>query len=347
MNLSNRLPRWAVLGLTFPLIFLNGWLLYRLGTILQPVTGMLITASLFAFLLDYPIKVLEKRGISRGGAIALVLGTAIAILIFSTIFLGPLVWQQLNDFTDRLPGLIGKAREQLLMLDDRPLLKNSPFDFGQLTTEATNRISGFLESATGRTIDVVLSTIDSTLNLSIAGVLSILLVINGERLWDGILSWFPQQLRVQIEDSLRSSFQGYFSGQATIAFVLATLQSTAFVLLNIPFGLLFGILIGLASVIPFGGTVAIVGVSSLLAFQDPWLGLKVFAVALVIAQINDNVLVPRLLGNATGLNPVVIVLVLVFGAKFAGFLGLILAVPTASFAKKMADTLREAIVAAE
>jgi predicted PurR-regulated permease PerM len=178
-------------------------------------------------------------------------------------------------------------------------------------------------------------------------VLSILLVLNGERLWNGILSWFPDEWQARIQASLQPSFQGYFSGQATLALILATAQSIAFVLLDAPFGLLFGLGIGVASVIPFGGAVAILIVSILLAFQSVWLGIKVLIVALLIGQINDNFIAPRLIGGVTGLNPAIVVISLLIGAKFAGFLGLILAVPTASFIKKIVDMLREPPVNAQ
>jgi predicted PurR-regulated permease PerM len=53
-------------------------------------------------------------------------------------------------------------------------------------------------------------------------------------------------------------------------------------------------------------------------------------VAVIIEQIVENALAPRLLGEFTGLNPALILLSLLAGAKIAGFLGLILAVPLAS-----------------
>ncbi|HIK45698.1 MAG TPA: AI-2E family transporter, partial [Leptolyngbyaceae cyanobacterium M65_K2018_010] len=194
--------------------------------------------------------------------------------------------------------------------------------------------------ATSQVITGTLSTINSALNLLITGVLTILLVINGEPLWNGLLAWLPVPWQTQIRSALRPSFQGYFSGQATLALILAAAQSIAFMVLKVPFGLLFGIGIGLVSLIPFGGTVAVLGVSTLLVFQDVWLGLKVLIVAFVLGQINDNLVAPRLIGGITGLNPAVVILVLLVGAKFAGFLGLLLAVPTASFIKKIVDMAR-------
>lgn len=342
MTLST-LPKWAIAGLAFPLLFLNSWLLYKVATLLQPVTSIVITACLIAFLLDYPIKFLEKRNIRRGWAIALVLLVALTITTILLVFLGPLVWQQLNDFAERLPRWVDQAKTQLLLLEKQPFLQNLPLNLDQLTVEGANRLSTSLSTATSQVIDFTLSTINSTLNLLITIVLSIILVFNGESLWNGILGWLPDKWQTQIQGSLQPSFQGYFSGQATLALILAIVQSIAFILLDVPFGLLFGIVIGLFSVVPFGGTVAVLGISGLLAVQNIWLGLKVLMTAFVLGQINDNLVAPRLIGGVTGLNPAIVIVALLIGAKSAGFLGLLLAVPTASFLKKIADALREPI----
>ncbi|MEO0928396.1 MAG: AI-2E family transporter, partial [Cyanobacteria bacterium J06643_13] len=64
-------------------------------------------------------------------------------------------------------------------------------------------------------------------------------------------------------------------------------------------------------------------------------GLKVLAIAFVIEQIVESVIAPRLLGEFTGLNPVLVLVSLLVGAQLGGFLGLILAVPIASFIKTL------------
>jgi predicted PurR-regulated permease PerM len=113
-----------------------------------------------------------------------------------------------------------------------------------------------------------------------------------------------------------------------------------FLLLQIPFGLLFGLTIGFASLIPFGGTITVIVISSLLALQNIWLGLKVLLVAIVVGQIIDNAIAPRLMSGMTGLNPAVVFISVLTGSQVAGLLGLLLAVPMAGFIKRIADRFR-------
>lgn len=61
---------------------------------------------------------------------------------------------------------------------------------------------------------------------------------------------------------------------------------------------------------------------------------------MIVGQINDNVISPRLMGNRTGLNPAWIIVSLFVGSKLGGVLGLLVAVPLASVIKATSDRLR-------
>lgn len=119
-----------------------------------------------------------------------------------------------------------------------------------------------------------------------------------------------------------------------MASILSTVLTLAFLTLQVPFGLLFGLRIGVASLIPLGGFLSITLVGLLVTSQNVWLGINVLIVAVVLGQINDNFVAPRVIGNITGLNPAWVLISLLIGAKVGRVLGLLVAVPTASFIKK-------------
>jgi predicted PurR-regulated permease PerM len=171
-------------------------------------------------------------------------------------------------------------------------------------------------------------------------VLSIYLLLYGERLWDGIFRWFPTELGTQVRRSLYQNFHNYFVGQVVVAGVAGVALTLAFLLMKVPLGLLFGITIGLMTLVPFGGITSIAVVSFLVSLQNFGLGIEVLIVSLLINQINDNVVVPRVLGDLTGLNPVWVLVSLLLGVKLGGVLGLLLAVPLSSFVKTTADYFR-------
>jgi predicted PurR-regulated permease PerM len=109
----------------------------------------------------------------------------------------------------------------------------------------------------------------------------------------------------------------------------------------VPFALLFALLIGAAELIPFiGATLGIGIVTILVLFQNWWLALQVAMSALLMQQIKDNVLAPRIMGNFTGLNPIWILIALLMGAEIAGLLGVIVSVPIAGTIKGTIDAIR-------
>ncbi|HEY9725367.1 MAG TPA: AI-2E family transporter [Chroococcales cyanobacterium] len=342
MESLNKLPRQFSIGLTFPLIFLNGWLLILLARQLQPLLSILITATLIAFLLDYPIRFLHERGVYRGLAVGIVFLLFLAILSTVGLFLGPIILRQANELLIRLPDWLKSGQQQLHSLENWAVAQQLPLDLSSTYNQLIERLTSVLRSLTSQLIGLIFNTIGSIVNVFLTLVFSVFLVLRGESLWNGILSWFPNQWNRQIRESLPYNFERFIAGQAILATIIGIAQTVAQLILGVPLAQLFGFGIGAASLIPFGGTTTILVVSLLLSLTNFWLGLKVLVVAIIINQICENVLGPRILGELTGLNPVWMLISLDVGVRVGGVLGLLIAVPIASFIKATFDTIRAA-----
>ncbi|MBD2498619.1 AI-2E family transporter [Nostoc sp. FACHB-280] len=340
MQSANKLPRWLSYGLAFPLVILNGWLLIQVVKYFQPLVSVVAIAILLAFVLNYPIQFFQKRGVPRYLAIVGVLLSAVVILGGVGITLVPVILQQLNELANILPSWIDSSLEQLDAFQSWAATQQIPINLRGLALQLLERLSNQFQSFTGRILGFAFDTIGVVLNILIAAVLTIYLILNGQKLWDGIYQWFPDNIGTKVRQLLREDFQNYFIGQATLGAVLAVLVTLAFVLLRIPLALLFGIAIGFFSLFPFGTGIGIGIVSLLVALENFWLGVEVLGVTVALDQINSNIVAPRILGNLTGLNPVWVVISLLIGAKLGGVLGLLIAIPIASFIKDIADSWR-------
>lgn len=341
MNESlNKLIRRLTVGLTFPLIFLNGWLLLVLAEKLQPLVGILIASTLIAFLLDYPIRFLEQRGLKRRWSGSLILLVFFLILTTLVLFLGPLIWQQANELVIRLPEWLKSGQKQLNNLNTWALDQQLPIDVSGTINQFIERFTIILRSLTTQLVGLTFTAIGSIVNILLALVFIIFIVFRGDSLWNGMLSWLPAQWGSQIRESLPQNFERYIVGQFTLATILAAAQTTALLVLGVPLAQLFGVVIGVASLIPLGGTATIIIVTFLLALQNFWFGFKVLITAVIVTQIVENVIGPRIVGELTGLNPVWMLISLDIGVKLGGPLGLLVAVPIASFIKISFDTIR-------
>lgn len=336
----SKLPRQFTIGLTFPIIFLNVWLLLVLVEQLQPLVSILIVATLIAFLLDYPIRFLQQLGLKRIFSVGIVLLVALLILAVLGLVLGPLILQQANELIIRLPDWLRSGQQQLTSLEDWAVAQQLPIDLRATINQLIERLTSILRSLTREIISLAFSAIGSIVNVFLTIVFAVFLVLRGESLWQGILSWLPAQFSSRVRLYLPQNFERYIVGQVTMASILAVLQSTTLFILGTPLALLFGVMIGIGSIVPFGGLTTIIVVSLLVALQNFWLGMKVLAVALVISQISENVLAPRIVGDLIGLNPIWMLISLFIGVKLGGVVGLIVTVPLASFIKGTFDAVR-------
>ncbi|MEX1323751.1 MAG: AI-2E family transporter, partial [Synechococcaceae cyanobacterium] len=131
---------------------------------------------------------------------------------------------------------------------------------------------------------------------------------------------------------------------------LSSLQILVFTVLAIPYGVLFAVLIGFTTLIPFASSLTIVLVSGLLALNDPRTGLEVLLAAIVVGQVVDQVIQPRLMGRIVGLQPAWLLICLPLGARlgsllgFGDLLGLLLAVPVASCGKTFLDAWQRSFI---
>lgn len=128
----------------------------------------------------------------------------------------------------------------------------------------------------------------------------------------------------------------FFRGQIVIGLCLGVLLSIGLSAVGLNFGLVLGLLIGLLNIVPYLGTIIGVTVLTPIAlFQDGggWILFALVAAVFVAGQlINDYVLTPRIMGQTTGLHPMVIIISIFFwGVAFNGILGMVLAIPLTAF----------------
>lgn len=340
MMFESKFPRWLYWGSLITFIVVNGYFLFPIFRYLQPTLVLIITAALLAFLLNYPVKLLVSWKFKRGYAIALVFLLALIILGTITFTLLPALLQQLYEFPRRLPSWIDSGQAQLQAWKIWATDKNLPFDLTASIVQLEERFATEVRALPSYVINFLIGVFDSSLELLITVVLTFYFLIHGNRFWAGIWQWLPDDWGDRVESSLKQSFENYFIGQATIALLMSVSITTAFLLLKVPFGLLFGLAIGALVLVPLGDILGILSVSLLMGLRSVGLGIEVLVVAIVIDQAIDNTLAPRIFGSLVGLNPIWIIISLLLGAKLGGILGLILAVPLAGAIKRIAESGR-------
>jgi predicted PurR-regulated permease PerM len=185
-------------------------------------------------------------------------------------------------------------------------------------------------------------TFAGSLVLGLAGLIIVLIYLvfllldypEYARTWP---SFLPPQYREPTVDFLNQfneALRRYFRGQSLIALMTGTLLATGFTVIGLPMAVPFGLFVGLLNMVPYLAAVGIVPALLLAALRaiesdTSFLGsvLLVLLVCGMVQIIQDTILTPKVMGKATGLRPVAILLGVFIWGKLLGFLGLLLSIP--------------------
>ncbi len=146
-----------------------------------------------------------------------------------------------------------------------------------------------------------------------------------------ILPQKHQSYAIDLTERIQSKMGRWLIGQTSLIFIIFLLDYLLLLLLDVPFALILALLGGFLEIIPYlGPTLAFIP-AVLVAFSiSPFTAFLVAIGYIVIQQIENYIIIPLVMKKAVGLNPVVVILSLLIGAKLAGVLGVILSVPVAT-----------------
>ena len=333
-------PLWLRNTLLFPLVFLNLWLLTLSIDYLQPLLSIVLVSIILAIVLDFPIKFLQGQGMPRALSLSLVLLLGFGLVALLGLLIVPALIQQVREFIDLLPQWVASADALFEWFDNSPVapqLSQYGLDLDQIEAQALQQITRALRILSGSLLSVLAGSFSGGLTVFFVVILTIFLLTSGEAAWKGMISWFSPWWQERLQSRIPSKFKRFIGGQVVIALSFSVTLSVIFTFLKVPLGLLFGFLIGMASLFPFMGAVSQTAVSLFLMLQDLGTGLEVFAIAFILGQILDNAIVPKVMSGIVGINPIWVIIAVFMGAKLGGLVGILIAVPVASIIKDLVD----------
>lgn len=330
-----KIPRELRWGLLLPLLILNLWVLFIAIDFVQPLFSILLVSSLLAFILDIPLRYLERRNISRGLSIALVmlLGVAgLALLGFTAL---PRLTHDVQIIARAMPEWLNSFDNRLSALDSWAVSQQLNINWSDLAEQLSSHVGEQLENVGGSLLSVLSGSLNSALDLFFALVFTIFLLLGGKQVCNGILSWLSPWWQNEVRTTFRKTFTSFIAGRLLLGVLLSFALAIIFMILRVHFAWLAGFVLGLTSILPFFGTVSTVVIGGIYLVQDIGMGIRVLLVAFILGQLNDAVVYPKVVGKAVDLNPVWLLISVLVGFKMAGILGLLFAVPVASCIKKV------------
>lgn len=337
------------------------WLLHdaervnAVKTTLSNVFSPFILGGVLAFILNVPMRFLENAPFKKIKNQVLRRSLAVVLtFIFLVLVLSLVVWllvpQLINTVNALVPALVDFATrlEHVVknLLEDNPTVQewlNANTNFGKenwssLINEALSKVANVASSVLGSAVTAVGSLFSRAFNAVIALVFCIYCLFQKETLARQGRKLLYAYCKESFADGVirvfrltNSTFSNFLSGQCIEVCILGSLFAICMAIFRMPFIPLISVVIAVTAFIPIVGawTGCILG-AFLIFVQDPMLAVWFVVMFLVIQQVENNMIYPRVVGTSVGLSGMWVLVAVSVGGELMGVIGMFLMIPIAS-----------------
>ena len=307
--------------------------LYLIYLLRRPLTWIVI-AAFIAVALSAPVNMLERTTGKRGRAITLVyLGVILVPVLIGTIFVPPLV-KETNKLVDKVPAY---SRDVTDFVQKNRTLRKLEQDYdltGKLQDQA-EKLPSKLGGAAGVLSDIGLSIVNSLFAFITILILSVFMISGGGRWIDAAIRSRPPPHQDTLRRAARDisgAVGGYVAGALGQALVAGVTAFIVLSILGVPYASALALIIALLDLIPLvGATLGAILVGIVTLFNDFPTDTIIWIVwSVVYQQIENTVIQPRIQSRTVNVQPIVVLIAVLFGSTLFGILGALLAIPAAA-----------------
>ena len=337
-----------------------GWLVLdtaRAKTVFDTVWNLIspfVAGAGIAFIFNVPMRIIEHQldgihrlGIRRAFAIIMTILALILVIMFVIELLVPQIQLTWTSLSEKIPAFIDRtANSLMLLMDDYPDLSiwiQEGLNLQNLNwtniiqdglTFLGNQITTVMDSAViviGGVTGALINTVVAIAFAVYCLVRKEILARQGRRILYSLLPEHTVDEIVRILRLTNSTFSNFISGQCLEACILGCLFAIAMAIFKMPYIPLVSVIIGVTALIPVVGAFVgcVVGAFFILV-NDPFQALTFVAMFLVIQQLENNLIYPRVVGTSIGLPGMWVLVAVTVGGGLMGVGGMLLMIPLAS-----------------
>jgi predicted PurR-regulated permease PerM len=304
VEISHRTIVFAV----FFLLFL--WLLY----VIRDIILMLFVALLLMTILEPLVNKLTSIKIPRALSVLISYFLVIGVMGGVIASITPLVIEQTTSFINALPGYLSNIG---------------------VTKEYSDKIlEGFLSTVgniPAEVFRVTYSIFSNVINVLAVLIFAFYMLLSRNRLEDQIGIFFGEAKKKELGrfiNTLETRLGSWARGQLTLMFAVGLATYIGLLILGIPYALPLAILAGLLEIVPILGPIISAVPGAIIGFGiSPLTGVGVIAMAFLIQQLENYLLIPKIMEKSVGVSPIITLVAISVGARLAGIVGVIISVP--------------------
>ena len=297
--------------------------------LIRRVIGFFLIAVVISSILLPVVEFLKRRKIPKTISVISIYLVFIGLIVFAFYLIVPLAITEGTSLVNKFPGSIDQ------------IISNVGGWFGVNTTNIILQIKNYISSLGGQlgfltggvynfTVRVVSAVSTAVLILVIAFYLTI-----EENAFKKLVKFFvPQaqeQKMVDLVDKVQRRMGLWLGGQMLLAFAVFILTLIPLLIFRVDYALVLALIYGILEVVPYFGPIIGGIVIAIVAFsQSFWLGIIAIIIAVGVQQLENHILVPKIMQKVVGLNPVITILAVLIGFELFGIVGFIIAIPVAA-----------------
>lgn len=337
----------VIIALVGVIVFGLGWAAKQLSSVLLP----LAVAGILAFLLDPVVDFLQRKKMSRVGSIIIVFVAAFSVVVGLLASVVPQIVIELSELVTNVPSYWHKATENISTFVDETMqneklaerikkaqavltsfLAESGPKIGAVAAEKTQAIATWLFSKLGQAVGLF----SLIIGFALVPVYLFYFLLDKRDIAGHWTDYLPiQQPAIKKElvffiNSVNDALIVFFRGQVLVAMCVGTLTAVGFMIIDLNYGLLLGVMTGILGIIPYLGVMmsfvpaVIIGI---VQFGD-WRVALVVIVFVTVQFLEGMVISPKIIGDRVGMHPLTVIIAVITGTTLlGGIVGGILAIP--------------------
>lgn len=317
-------------------------LLWALYLVRAPLL-LIYVSALFATGLAPLVRIIEKQRIlpigkgrlPRTAAILVIYATVLGTIAGLGAAVIPPMVRQSREFWKQLPEYIDQFQQRLASwgviapgASYKELLQQAPSGSGDAVTMVLATVWGFVGGIVGF-VTILL--------------LTFYLLVDAHNIFSVFVRLFPRARRQQVSDLsalVTTKVSAWLGGQMLLGFIIGVTTAIGLAMMGVPYFFVLAVIAGIGEMIPMVGPLLAAVPAVLVALTvSPGLALGVAVFFLVQQLLENNVLVPKVMGTQVGLSAVTVIASLAIGSELLGFVGALLAVPTAAIVQVLFEEL--------
>ncbi len=329
---------WATLVLV--LVALSFWLLYRFSQ----VVFILFIAIVMGTVIRPVVTWLHRRGLPRTAGVILVYLLLLALLIGFVLLLFPLIIEQSATITAAVPGYYQSLRQWMASYPDQLIVRLSEFLPTTLPGLGPIYQTGpqMLASA-GQALGYVVSAAKLIFVATAILLMTFHWTLDGPRTIQSLLLLVPKGHRESISElvsAMETKVGFYIAGQGVLCLVIGIAALVAYLLIGLPNALVLALVAGVMEAVPMIGPVLGAVPAAVIALSiGPSKLVWVIVATLVVQQVENSLLVPRVMRRTVGVNPFVSLLAIFAFSYLLGPAGVLMAIPMAAIIQLLLNRL--------